>query len=225
MACDERIEALWKAMVNEPTVGVGVVDLSGRILYANRQLTEMFLGESDPSKVVGKTLRDIFPKAAADQRLELISRLQSPDDVIVLRTLWRGRGIKASYRLTCARDDPEGEPEVLVLAHYVGPDGPIEEVPGAEVVESSSVELGPLEVLSVRELEVLALLGQGMSIEEIARALHRSPHTIRHHRESIASKLGEANRVKLARFAARAGLRVEDATKRREKPKRADEGQ
>lgn len=222
MPCDVRTEALWRAIVSEPTVGVGVVDLNGRILYANRQLTEMFLAESDPSKVVGKTLHDILPKSAADQRMELISRLRTPDDVIVLRTLWRGRGIKASYRLTSERDNRDGEPEVLVLARYVGPDAPIGEPHGVEVVESSSVELGPLDVLSVRELEVLALLGQGMSIEEIARTLHRSPHTVRHHRESIASKLGEANRVKLARFAASAGLRIEDAAKRRERPKNID---
>jgi DNA-binding NarL/FixJ family response regulator len=44
--------------------------------------------------------------------------------------------------------------------------------------------------LTDRELEVLRLTGQGLSIDEIAERLHRSPKTVETHRENIKLKLG-----------------------------------
>lgn len=43
--------------------------------------------------------------------------------------------------------------------------------------------------LSDRELEVLQLIGQGLKTGEIAKALHRSVHTVEAHRASIKRKL------------------------------------
>lgn len=48
----------------------------------------------------------------------------------------------------------------------------------------------PLGALSDRELEVLRLIGQGLKTGDIARALHRSVHTIEAHRANIKRKLG-----------------------------------
>lgn len=44
--------------------------------------------------------------------------------------------------------------------------------------------------LSDRELEVLQLIGQGLKTGDIAKALHRSVHTVEAHRASIKRKLG-----------------------------------
>jgi DNA-binding NarL/FixJ family response regulator len=85
-----------------------------------------------------------------------------------------------------------------------------------EVIESNYADFGPLNILSRRELEVLALLGQGLSISKIAEHLHRSVKTIEKHRHSIGKKLNASNRVELAKLAHEAGLQVEDAELKRD---------
>jgi DNA-binding NarL/FixJ family response regulator len=79
------------------------------------------------------------------------------------------------------------------------------------VVWSSVHDLGPLDGLTARELEVLALLGKGQRTKEIAETLHRSVSTIDGHRERIGQKLGLNDRAELVSVARRAGLRLEDA--------------
>ena len=82
---------------------------------------------------------------------------------------------------------------------------------GMEVVESGTVDLGHLAVLTPRELEVLALIGQGQSAKEIASILNCSPRTVERHRDSIGKKLDKDDRVKLALVAKAAGLELRDA--------------
>lgn len=63
-----------------------------------------------------------------------------------------------------------------------------------------------LETLSARELEVLRLIGKGLSRNEIAEALSRSAKTIDRHQERMLKKLGLETRAELMRFAIREGL-------------------
>lgn len=70
-------------------------------------------------------------------------------------------------------------------------------------------ELGELSALTARELEVLALIGQGMATREIAESLSRSPRTVERHCDAIHKKLNTNNRVQMARYAMRAGLTAE----------------
>ncbi|MBB3676324.1 response regulator [Modestobacter versicolor] len=63
-----------------------------------------------------------------------------------------------------------------------------------------------LQQLTARELEVLAAVGEGMSNEEIARALVMSPATARTHVGRVLSKLGARDRAQLAALAWRTGL-------------------
>ncbi len=60
--------------------------------------------------------------------------------------------------------------------------------------------------LTSRELEVLALLGQGLRNVDIAGRLVVSPKTVDHHVSAILRKLGVSNRVAAAEEAVRLGL-------------------
>jgi len=60
--------------------------------------------------------------------------------------------------------------------------------------------------LSAREHEVLALLAEGASNKEIARALALSIHTVKFHVASLTEKLGARSRVEAVAIAIRAGL-------------------
>ena len=63
-----------------------------------------------------------------------------------------------------------------------------------------------VEALTPRELEVLALLAQGLDNSEIARALYLSQHTVKNHVSTILSKLQVENRIQAAVRAVRGGL-------------------
>ena len=65
---------------------------------------------------------------------------------------------------------------------------------------------GPQDVLTPREQEVVKLVVEAHTTEQIARLLHISPRTVERHRENILAKLGMRDRVQLARWAIRRGL-------------------
>jgi len=65
---------------------------------------------------------------------------------------------------------------------------------------------GPPPQLTDRETEILALIGQGRSNQEIADQLVISERTVRTHVSNILGKLGLTSRTQAALFAVRAGL-------------------
>jgi two-component system response regulator DesR len=67
-------------------------------------------------------------------------------------------------------------------------------------------EEGPAVPLSVREREVLDLIGRGATNREIAERLYLSAHTIKDHTSSLYRKLGVRNRAQAARRAEQLGL-------------------
>jgi DNA-binding NarL/FixJ family response regulator len=64
----------------------------------------------------------------------------------------------------------------------------------------------PANALSLREREVLALLAEGASNKEIARALALSIHTVKFHVAALTEKLGARSRGEAVAIAIRAGL-------------------
>ncbi len=86
----------------------------------------------------------------------------------------------------------------------------------AELEESESVSVPlpsrmgdipfPVQSLSRREREVLALVAEGRSNKAIAAALFVSPNTIKSHVTSLLTKLQAGSRVQLAAMAARGGI-------------------
>jgi DNA-binding NarL/FixJ family response regulator len=79
---------------------------------------------------------------------------------------------------------------------------------GAE--EASEEEADPADelasTLTAREREVLALLIEGASNKEIARALALSIHTVKFHIAALTEKLGARSRVEAVAIAIRSGL-------------------
>ena len=69
-----------------------------------------------------------------------------------------------------------------------------------------SGEATPEDPLSPRELEVVKLIAEGDTSEEIAEQLFISKKTVDRHRANVLEKLGMRNRVELTRYAIRRGL-------------------
>ncbi len=64
----------------------------------------------------------------------------------------------------------------------------------------------PVERLTPREREVLALIGRGLPNKLIARELELSEKTVKNHVSQVLAKLGVSDRTQAALYAARAGL-------------------
>jgi DNA-binding NarL/FixJ family response regulator len=71
---------------------------------------------------------------------------------------------------------------------------------------ASRGETTPSDPLSPRELEVVKLIAEGHTSEEIADQLFISKKTVDRHRANMLEKLGMRNRVELTRYAIRRGL-------------------
>jgi DNA-binding NarL/FixJ family response regulator len=89
--------------------------------------------------------------------------------------------------------DPELVAPAIAGALALAPDrAGVEDVPGTE--------------LSPREREVLRLVADGRTNQEIARRLSISAHTVAHHVTSILGKLGAESRTAATAWAIRHGL-------------------
>jgi two-component system, NarL family, invasion response regulator UvrY len=97
-------------------------------------------------------------------------------------------------------------PDVLVRAvydvhngrHVLSPD-----IAQAIALSKLGGTHGPLEELTVREFEILRMLVEAQSAEEIATALHISPKTVSNCHYQIKKKLGVATDIELVRLALR----------------------
>ncbi|HZW05522.1 MAG TPA: response regulator transcription factor, partial [Phycisphaerales bacterium] len=78
--------------------------------------------------------------------------------------------------------------------------------PAGSAAPVQSPPATPLEALTSREIEVLRLIGKGLSRVEIADQLSRSAKTIDGHQERMLKKLGIGSRAELMRFAIREGF-------------------
>ncbi len=67
-------------------------------------------------------------------------------------------------------------------------------------------ESPPEDPLTARELEVVKLIAEGHTSDEIAAQLVLSGKTVERHRANVLGKLGMRNRVELTRYAIRRGL-------------------
>lgn len=67
-------------------------------------------------------------------------------------------------------------------------------------------DAGPLEPLTPREHEVLALVAEGLSNREVAERLELSEATVKFHLNALLTKFGARSRTELAVRALRAGL-------------------
>jgi DNA-binding NarL/FixJ family response regulator len=73
----------------------------------------------------------------------------------------------------------------------------VQRVAGNKSAEGGS----PVDVLSDRELEVFQLLGQGLTVREVAERLFISVKTVEAHREHIKQRLNFKSSAELLRFA------------------------
>ncbi len=90
----------------------------------------------------------------------------------------------------------------------------VETAEAPPTLASMSAPARPVEVLSPREKEVLALVAEGRTNKAIADALYISPNTVKTHVASLLTKLRADSRVQLAAIVAKRGLHYEPVARR-----------
>lgn len=102
----------------------------------------------------------------------------------------------------------ESDPATLIDAvRRVARGGMFVSEAGALALARAAAGRGPdHESLSDRELQVLRLLGEGLSVTEIAAELFLSPKTISTYRARLMEKMGFSSTAEIIRYAVRRGL-------------------
>lgn len=201
----QDLAEVWQTLVADSGADLAICTADGRVLYMSSILSwwapvRTFEG------VTGKSLLEIFPKAIAEERISLLRRVVETGKPVVIHAAWKG--IRTRTVMRPLRSGPGGPIDrVLVICRGTVPSDETRAAQAdVEVVQAQHVDKGQLAHLTPRELEILALIGQGLTTAAIAEKLYRSRKTIEAHRLSLGIKLNARNRVDLARIAVQSGL-------------------
>ncbi|MEM9588247.1 MAG: LuxR C-terminal-related transcriptional regulator [Planctomycetota bacterium] len=207
-------DAVWQAITSTPGVGVSVIDVDGKLVFVNPTTSHLFFVDPD-ADYHGKYLTDFHPEAFVRERLAMIRQVLDQRKPLSIRHIYLGRGITSTVWPLSDEEPPFDR--VLVVSREHG-QVDLEVSPNEiETIETEYIDLGHLSALTPREVEVLALLGQGLGVPQVANCLHRSPKTIEHHKASISQKLHLRGQAELVTIVAGIGLEISDAKLKRYK--------
>ena len=194
---------------------VVVYDTEANILFANKQVARSY-GFKDTNEFVGRNLHEFVDHDWLNERINIFRLAIENDEKMGLLEIFNGNRIFTRFIPLCYESEGKRVERILLIAEQ------IDKAMYQKLTENCNRlltaqynELGELDVLSVRELEVLALMGQGMRTREIAQELCRSESTIMNHRDRIGQKLKVSDRSELIMKADRAVLQIEDAHRNR----------
>jgi len=119
---------------------------------------------------------------------------------------WAVRAVRAGVRAVLSRTASAEAIGAAVEAAAAGlvvlPPDALAEVPQGTAARS----VAPLEALSTREAQILALLAEGLVNKQIAARLGISRHTVKTHLAALFHKLGVSTRAEAVAAGARAGV-------------------
>jgi DNA-binding NarL/FixJ family response regulator len=162
--------------------------------------TLLFLDLSMPRLHGLEALRQIRTGSPQTKVLVLSMHNDEPYVIEALRAGAMAYILKGSESTEIAR----AVAEVLAGRRYLS--APLSERAIAALTSRTPDQSDPLNTLTPREREVLALAAEGMSMTAMAEKLFISPRTAETHRTNLMQKLGLQSQTDLVRFAIRRGL-------------------
>ncbi len=196
---------IWAALVEDTHAAVMLLDADGQILFANDAIGK--LCDRAAGDMIGRHLKDLWPEDFARERLDMVREAAATGRTVTVDGMIRGRWVRTVFRALSG--EHHGRRRVLAVSQVAATGEGGRAAGGA--LRARVDDRGALSVLTPREIEILRLIGCGLTTAAIADKLHRSVKTVEWHRVSLGNKLGAANRVELARIAINAGL-VDSAT-------------
>ncbi len=177
-------------------------DAQFRLVWCNAEYAK--LNCSSTAQMIGQTLYSIMPATLADERMNAMRDALRDGTMVAYQQLWGGqRWLTRVWPLDIAAFGHPGYFVIMTRLNEPIP-APADGSDGIRLIRTA--EMGDLAVLSPRELEVFYYLAAGMTVGDIAQAVHRSEKTIGRHVENIHRKMGYENRAELVRDAVQRGL-------------------
>lgn len=195
----ENGPVLWAALCEDCGAACLVVSGGGIIQSASRMAVELLAG--GPGDYAGRPITELLGDSVASERAAMIEEVAASGRASSIDGMVRGRMVRMTARPLAARA-PGGM--VLIVARPISEDE--SRRPGSPTRRAHTDDMGQLETLTTRELDILRHIGRGLSTPAIAQKLGRSVKTVEWHRVSLGEKLGVSNRVELARIAISCGL-------------------
>lgn len=195
----ELLEAAWQALAEDCGVWVYVVDRGGFVVFMSDGAVRAF--GTTREGAAGQPIQSVLPEAVGMEQATFIARSIRENRRMCIDGIVRGAHRRCVVRPIAG--DGGGAIAALCTSRVLGetPDDRCD-----EVVRARHDDRGEIASLTDREVEVLSLIGRGLTTAQIAKHLHRSVKTIEWHRVALGNKLGASNRVELARLAIRLGL-------------------
>jgi DNA-binding CsgD family transcriptional regulator len=172
------------------------------LVWCNERFARAF--GSSPEALVRSTFHDVASGPVVDERRTIMNRALETGKPLAYIQLWNGvRSLTHVYPMQA--DDTLGHRGFFVMIEPLV-------LPATDAREFDHLpharipHLGELALLSRRQLEVLRLGAEGLTVEEMARELHRSDKTIDNHLRELYRQLRIHNRAQLTRFAAEHGI-------------------
>ncbi len=192
----------WTLLKSQPGVGVLIIDEDGLCLYCNKQAQQIYYGTN--FNPVGKTIEEIEGPVFAAERMPIVRSVIETRQPVMLRHIRGGRWTEAM--IWPMEPVPDRKSRIISITRQ----GADVVEPGVDyrVVDSNLVDLGPLDSLTHRELEVLTLVGHGTPLKAIAKELGVAQRTVERYRSDISRKLGISSIAEIARLVQVAGLEI-----------------
>ncbi len=198
----------WEALDADPGQVAWALTRELELSFVGAYAAAMIAGRP-ASELTGRSLRDVVPSAFAERMAAMFELVSTTRSRALGSALWNGKRVRSTYVPSC---DATGSVTEMLVITRLAPLG-VGAMP--EVDEADYIDLGDLDHLSARELEVLAYFGQGMRAADVAARIHRSVKTIRRFQSELTRKLGIEGRCGLSLFARDIGLRPHHAGLRR----------
>lgn len=198
----------WKQTTELPTLGIAVLDHDGCCLFANRTFRRMHFHDTefDPAGATIDSLEgDEF---FAEVQSHILSVISTGQAAMIRFTRY---GVRLESVLSPWKPSSSDiEPALVISFTQECRETPVGDI-DIPVFESDFNSWGELDHLTNRQLEVLAVLRQGMSQREIAELLGIATKTVETHRDQLVHRLGLRSTIDAIRLADRAGLTLENA--------------
>jgi len=207
---DHAVVRAGLRMIVQSRPGMTIVGEAGNrndaLALAGSEHPEIILLDLDLGGDSGMTLIAELLAASSEARIIILTGLRDSEvhrQAVMLGAMGIVKKEKAAEVLISAIERVnEGEawldPSLMA--------GVLNEVTRSGKGAKTDPEVEKISTLTRRELEVVALIGEGIKNKEIAGRLFISETTVRHHLTSIYDKLDVADRVELLIYAFRHGL-------------------
>lgn len=195
------LDTAWGALSEDSGISVCIMNATGHFLAANDATTSVLTSGTQRAPLVGASINEIMGEPLAQERLNLVQEVIASQQPIALEGMIHGRMVRSVFRPAMKA----GITSVLITSRVcteTAPSAPAT-IPTRRALHNDQ---GSLAALTGRELDILKLIGKGLSTAEIATSLGRSVKTVEWHRVALGEKLGISNRVELARIAIASGL-------------------